>query len=161
MVTVISLCAPAFAAALPQKKAAVPYTITVNDKTLDLGKLPLAPYTEGDTIMVPLRMIGEALGYEVNWNSETKAITIDDHYIQRATLFNGTATVIFKGELQIIDMSREVQNTAKTVIHNGYTYVPLQFFREFFNDTTVTGNVIMIAPSKSELQAKNATAAIG
>ena len=52
----------------------------------------------------------------------------------------------------MIDMSREVNNSAKTVVYNGYTYVPLEFFREFFNDTAVSGNVITVAPSKCELQ---------
>ena len=88
MVAVVSLCVPAFAAALPRKAAAAPYSITVSGKVMDLGKLPVAPYAEGNTVMVPLRIIGEALGYEVSWNPETKAITIDDHYIQKATLFS-------------------------------------------------------------------------
>jgi len=152
MAAVVSLCVPAFAAALPRKAAAAPYSITVSGKVMDLSKLPVAPYAEGNTVMVPLRIIGEALGYEVSWNPETKAITVDDHYIQKATLFSGTAAAIFKGELQVIDMSREVDNSAKTVVHNGYTYVPLEFFREFFNDTAVSGNVITVAPSKCELQ---------
>lgn len=154
----LSLCAPACAAALPQGEAA--YTITVNDKVLDLSSLPLAPYPEGNTVMVPLRLVGEALGYAVGWNAETRAITIDDRCVQNATLFSGTAAAVFKGELQIIDMSREVQNAAETVICEGCTYVPLEFFREFFNDTAVSGNVITIAPGRSELLAGDPAAAM-
>ena len=139
---------PAFATGDIQNEA---YTIIVNDQPLDLSDLPLTPYKEDDTIMVPLRKIGEALGYTVSWDPETGEITIDDDYIQKATLINGAATVVFEGKLQVINMSREIENAVPTVIHDGYTYVPLEFFQEFFNDTAIEGAAITIAPSKSEL----------
>ena len=82
--------------------------------------------------MVPLRRIGEALGYQVDWDSETKAATIEDRYIQRATLFDGSAVVVFQGKLQIIDMSREIENALPTVIHDGVVYVPLEIFLKNF-----------------------------
>lgn len=143
-----SLCVPAFAAETAPNET---YTITVNDQILDISALPLAPYKEGGTVMVPLRKIGETLGYKVDWSPETKAITVEDTYIQKATLFDGTAAVIFEGKLQIINMSRKIENALPTVTHNGYTYVPLEFFQEFFNDTAIDGTAITIAPSKSEL----------
>lgn len=148
LMMLFSLCIPAFATEDIQNEA---YTIIVNDQPIDLSDLPLTPYKEGDTMMVPLRKIGEALGYKVSWNPETGAITIDDDYIQKATLVSGTATVVFEGKLQVINMSREIENTVPTVIHNGYTYVPLEFFQEFFNDTAIEDATITIAPSKSEL----------
>ncbi len=79
------------------------------------------------------------------------SITIDDGYIQKATLYNKTAIATFEGKLQIIDMSREIKNTVATTIHDGYTYVPMEFFVEFLNDITIENNVIKIAPSKAEL----------
>lgn len=148
---VFSFHTSASAAETIQKEEIATYTIIVNDQVLDINNLPLAPYEEGSTVMVPLRKIGEALGYKVDWNSETKAITIDDGYIQKATLFNKTATVTFEGKLQVINMSREIENTVETIIHDGYTYVPMEFFLEFLNDVTVENMVIKIAPSKSEL----------
>jgi hypothetical protein len=101
--------------------------------------------------MVPLRKIGEALGYTVGWDAESGAITLDDNYIQKATFYNGTAKVVFEGKLKIIDLSREIENAVQTVIHDGYTYVPLEFFQEFFNDTVVDGYAITVAPSMNEL----------
>lgn len=144
---VFALCVPGLAAEGTQRT----YTLTVSGKTIDLEELPVAPYEENGTVMVPLRKVGEALGYKVDWNAETKAITVDDEYIQKATLFEGTATVVFEGRLKIINMSREMENVSATVVHNGYTYVPLDFFREFLNDAEVVGDSITIAPSKSEL----------
>lgn len=143
----ISVNIPAFAA----EPDTQPYKIIVNEQTLDLSGLPCAPYREGETVMVPLRKIGEALGYKVGWDAQTGAITIDDAYIQKATLYNGSAKAVFEGHLQIINMSREIENSVKTVIHKGHTYVPLEFFQEFLNDTAVEGSKITIAPSKCEI----------
>ena len=154
-IAALCLCTAAYAAA-PAKPAA--WQIIVNEKTLELGRLPRAPYWEGGTLMVPLRAIGEALGCKVGWDPKTRAITIDDNYIQSATLYGNTAKAVFKGELKIIDMSREVTNAVPTAIHSGCAYVPLEFFREFFNDTSVSGTVVTIAASMSELQTEDGAA---
>lgn len=151
VMAVFSLCTSAFASETIQKEEVITYVIMVNDQILDLSNLPLAPYEEGGAVMVPLRKISEALGYKVDWNSETAMITIDDGYIQKAVLFNKTATVTFEGRLQVINVSREIENVVETTIHDGCTYVPLEFFVEFFNDVTVENMTIKISPSKSEL----------
>lgn len=130
----------------------IPSAIIVGEKKFDINDFHYPPYYEGNLLMVPLRKIGEALGYTIEWDSQTGAITIDDNYIQKATLYDGTATIIFEGHLKVIDMSRKIESTERTVIHNGYTFVPLEFFKEFFNDTIIRENEIEITPSKSELQ---------
>lgn len=150
-VALISLSAAAFAEDIDMTEAAPNYTISVGEQALDLSDLPQLPYEEGNTIMVPLRKIAEALGYQVGWESETGAITIEDSYVQKATLYSGTEKAVFEGKLQIIDMSREIDNSEKTVIHSGYTYVPLEFFKEFFNDITIDGTGITVSPSVCEL----------
>ena len=86
LLTLFSLCTPAFAANYAPKEVEQAYTIIVNGETLALDDLPVAPYLEGDSIMVPLRKIGEALGYTVGWDAESGAISIDHDYIQKATL---------------------------------------------------------------------------
>lgn len=147
IITLFSLCCPALA----KNDLSKGYTIIVNDKMVDLSDLPVAPYQEKTVVMVPLRKISEALGYQVTWNSETQTITVDDEYIQKAILLNKSNTITFEGKLQIINMSREIDIEVPVIIHNGYTYVPLDFFKEFLNDTTIQGNTITITPSKSEL----------
>lgn len=146
-----SLSISAFASDSAAQNTQGTYTVVVDGKTLELNDLPVPPYSAETTIMVPLRIIGEALGYTVGWDAESGAITLDDNCIQKAILYDGTAKVVFEGKLKVIDLSREIENAVQTVIHNGYTYVPLEFFQEFFNDTAVDGNTITIAPSKSEL----------
>lgn len=144
----LPICILAFSTDAPQKET---YTIVVNGQIIDLSDLPVSPYKEGTTVMVPLRKIGEALGYKVDFDPKTNAITIDDEYIQKAILFDGTTTVVFEGRLKVINMSREIENQVPTVIHDGCAYVPLEFFAEFFNDTVIDGSNITIAPSKCEL----------
>lgn len=154
-VTLIFLNIPALATEADMAEAASAYTIIVEEQAIDLSDLPRAPYKKENTIMVPLRKIAEALGYRVGWDAETGAVTVEDAYVQKATLFHGTEKVVFEGKLQIIDMSREIDNSVKTIILNGYTYVPLEFFEEFLNDITVEGTIIAVAPSRCELNTDN------
>lgn len=118
---------------------------------VSLDGLPVQPYWEGETLMVPLRRIGEALGYRVDWDRSTGAITLDDGTVQKVTLLNGSAKAVFTGELKVIDMSREVELTAPVAVHSGYTFVPLALFEEFFNDVGQDSGVISVSPRMAEL----------
>ena len=139
------------AAGAPANTAEAAYTLIVNGKALDTGALPRAPYDDNGVLMVPLRIIAEALGYKVGWDEATGAITVDDEYIQAATLYEGTAEVSFTGHLKVINMTYDWTNDAPAVIHDGYTYVPLSFFERFFNDAAVDGMLISVSPSVADL----------
>ena len=76
--TLTALTLPALASDAPLLIAPAPYTLTVSGTQLDLSALPKAPYEEDGILMVPLRLIGEALGYTVDWDPETGTITMDD-----------------------------------------------------------------------------------
>ena len=127
------------------------YTINVCGRAAETEDIPCQPYYEGESLMVPLRKISEALGYKVTWDSDSGKITVDDDYIQKASLSEGTSEAVFEGRLKVINMSRTVENSAKTVIHGGYTYVPLDFFKEFMNDTEVDGKTINVSPSMAQI----------
>lgn len=150
----LALVLSAFAAEKPASGAPV-YTIRVGleQKELDLIALPRQPYLEGDVLMVPLAEIADALGYQVTVYPASGTVTVDDGYIQKATLHDGSAAVGLESYLKVIDMSRTIENTAATVILDGCAYVPLSFFEEFFNDVQVDGTVIYVAPSMCELAA--------
>ena len=147
---------PVFAAPANPAGDTESFTIVAGGQTLDLSGLPCALYQEGNTVMVPLRKIAEALGYQVGWDPETGAISVDDGYIQKAVLFDGTKAVRFEGKLQVIDMSREIENEAETSVLNGCAYVPLTFFQEFFNDTAIEETTITVAPGMCELHTQTA-----
>lgn len=88
----------------------------VNNTKIDA---PKAYTNEQGTVMVPLRAIAEALGFEVSWNNELSSIMIGkdisltinkDHYIYSKTdpIHLGTAPALVEGR----------------------TFVPLSFFRK-------------------------------
>ena len=124
------------------------FDLTVNDKELAKSDLP---YYDGDTLMVPLRKISEALGYNVGWDAETGEITIDAH-TQTATLFSRTKEINIEGKLKAINLNRKIENAKETIITNGCTFVPVEFFKEFMNDVTVDGTKITVAAQKAEIQ---------
>lgn len=127
------------------------FSLLVNGNELTLDDLPTEPYIEGETVMVPLRKIAEALGYNVTWDYDTQSVTVDDDSIQKATLKNRSCEAVFEGHLKVINMSRTIENERETVVRDGYTYVPLEFFREFLNETIVENGVISVSPQMCEL----------
>lgn len=125
--------------------------IIVNGEALGLLDLPVEFYQEGEATMVPLRRIGEALGLTVGWDPETGVITIEDS-VQKATLHNGSAQVVFTGKLKVIDLSRELECAAPvTILGDGYTYVPLSFFEEFFQEVEENAYSVTITTHVYEL----------
>lgn len=129
----------------------ISYTITVNGKIIDLKDLPYSAYKKGDTIMVPLHIIAEALDYDVSWLSKTKQTVIEDS-IQKAIVTNNSKTVQFVGKLKIINLDKEVELYEKIATHKKVTYVPVEFFEYFFNDVNVDGTSIAISIQMSQLQ---------
>lgn len=139
------ICSAAFAAG----QADTIYKVFVNGKIIDLETA--AVYCDSGVVMVPLRKVGEALGYKVDWDSQTGEITIDDEYIQYAALYGGSREAVFKGRLKVINMSRTIENERATTILDGVAYVPLKFFEEFLNETNINGSVVSISPSTCEI----------
>ena len=96
-------------------------------------------------------MLSRTLGYKVSFDETSETVTINDDYIQKATLTNGSDTAVFEGHLKVIDMSREITLAVPMKIIGGCAYVPSDFFIEFFNDVIVGEDTIEIAPNMKEL----------
>jgi len=99
----------------------------VGDSTLMINDNPVTvetPFIVEGTTMVPLRVITEAFGTEVNWEGETKTITL---------LYDDVTIV-----LQIGNITATVNNYEQTLLEapvlseNGSTMVPLRFISETF-----------------------------
>lgn len=119
------------------------YTITVNGNKI---KTAAKPYRLGETLMVPLKDISEALGYMYSVD-ENGVITVDDDYIQKAEFTPGSDQVKFTGHLSVIDTSRDITLDRPTTEKDGIIYVPLNLFVEFLNDAVCTGRNISVSPS--------------
>ena len=124
------------------------FEVVVNGEKMECDK---SSFYSGKVLMVPLRKISETLGYKVEWDEKTGAVTVDDEYIQKATLYDKCKDIAFEGRLKVIDMSRVIESSADTIIINGCTFVPLEFFGEFFNDTQINGRSVYISPQMVEL----------
>ncbi|MCL2436804.1 MAG: copper amine oxidase N-terminal domain-containing protein [Clostridiales bacterium] len=76
-----------------------------------------APYLNGDVVMVPVRAIAEALGYDVHWIQETRGVRL------------GVATNLWIGQdrYEVARMAPITLGTAPELTE-GRTYVPLSFF---------------------------------
>lgn len=130
-------------------------TIIANGQAVDLLDLPVDFYKEGETTMVPLRRIAEALGLTVEWDPDTGAVTVEDS-VQKATLWDGEQRVSFAGKLQIIDLSREVDCPAAVTVRQWHTYVPLSLFEEFFNDVSETEASVTVTPHMYQIDGAEA-----
>lgn len=79
-----------------------------------------ADVINGSTV-VPLRIIVESLGYEVNWDQNSKTVTI----VQGANTLNLTV-----GQSEATVNGKTIKLTAPPIIQNNTTLVPLRFVGE-------------------------------
>lgn len=79
---------------------------------------PKAYYNEEGILMVPLRAIAEALGYEVTWDNDSKGVMLD-------------YTISFQIGVDSYNFARMAPIELGTApeLTDGRTYVPLSFFR--------------------------------
>ena len=109
-VPAVTLPAPA----PPDALSALGWPVVVNGTQITAPQV----FQTGDTVMVPLRAIAEALGYEVRWDGALKSVRL------------GVAVQTWIGstEVHIGRMAPQNISTAPVIV-NGSTYVPLDFFR--------------------------------
>lgn len=126
------------------------YRVVVDGASVNTKGLPYAAYEENGVIMLPLRAVGEALGYKISWVPATGDIVMEDS-IQKAVLHSGSPAAHFTWKLTNINLSGTIELEAAISIHGGNTYVPASLFELFFNEVSVEGAVIAVSPGMKEL----------
>ena len=92
--------------------------IVVNNKILEGSPLPFWYEMEnGGVVMAPLRVVAEALGFDVTWNE----------YLQSIQLGQGIHIWIGSTEAHIGRMA-PIELSAAPILLDGSTFVPLDFF---------------------------------
>ena len=84
----------------------------------------VAPYQSNGTTLVPLRVVSENLGAKVDWNQQTKTVTIT----QDATTINltlGSKIAKVNGEEKTLNLAPQIKNST--------TMVPIRFVSENLN----------------------------
>lgn len=103
----------------PQSKGEIIVLVNGNQIDFDAG-----PYIDGhNRTMVPLRAILEALGARVEWDYQTRGITITRQGKTVRFTLNSTSAVV-NGKQETMDTS--------PVIKNNRTMVPLRYVGEYF-----------------------------
>ncbi len=120
--------------------SAVPFVLKVDGTALEL---PAQPYYVGNTLMVPAKATAQAMNLTVTEDGKG-GLTLADT-TQEVTLAGGEETAAFKGKLQILDFTRTVALSAKSSVKDGVLYLPLDFFTEFYAETSVSGKEAVIS----------------
>ena len=87
-------------------------------------KTDAAPFIEKDRTFVPIRFIGEALNYKVDWNKDKKLVTIKN---------NDRQILMTIGDTNITVNNEKIKNEFATLIRKDRTYVRLRFVAENMN----------------------------
>lgn len=84
-------------------------------------KSDVSSYIENNRTMVPIRVISESLGANVDWNEETKTVTVENDE-NKIELTIGSKTAVVNGKNISLD--------APAVIQQSRTFVPVRFVAE-------------------------------
>lgn len=114
------------------------FAVNIDNVPLDLHGA--RPYLEGETLMLPLRAVSEALGYTVTWVEGERAES------SSVSLANGDVLVNFSLQDPIVlvqnvkasDAVSGYQLPAVPVLAGERTYVPAEFFKALIGDMGVT-----------------------
>jgi N-acetylmuramoyl-L-alanine amidase len=110
-----------FLMAFPQNGFAASKTgVVLDGKTLNLPNNVQVQNIKGN-IMIPIRVVVEELGFEVNWDKNTRTVTIK----QEGTMLQ----LVIDQKIAKVN-SEKVTLAAAPIISNGTTLVPLRFVSE-------------------------------
>lgn len=116
-----------FVLVLPEHGQAAPVKskILLDGKELTSGQSALVENING-TVMVPLRLISESLGYNVGWNQKSKTVTIE----QQGKIIK----LVVNQKAASVD-DKTVMLTTAPILRSNTTLVPIRFISEQYGLT--------------------------
>lgn len=143
----LTMSVPAMAAEPFIGPARTPLTMEIEGENLDIaGKYP---YLENEVAMVPVRAVGEALGYTVTWTAEYANEVRLDNGLVKTTVTIGE-DLYFMASSTMIGMSEPSPLGAAPVADKGVTYVPMELFELLGNGAEKKDNVISFTKEKGD-----------
>lgn len=101
------------------------YSLIKDGKTTKVG-LDVAPYTSRNRTMLPVRAVAEVLDVDVDWNNETKTITLTSKDKSKTILLTlGNATMLVNGKEVMLDATPEIKNER--------TFLPIRYITQALN----------------------------
>lgn len=119
-----------------QAVAADNIQLIINNRLYVQSELDAPPELKGDRYYVPLRLIGESLGNEVNWVEHKRWVVINEPGVQTSLYDDGVA-VPEDGPISIYINGKEIPNDSFTgmpyITETGRTMVPIRLVGESLN----------------------------
>ena len=115
--------------------------IVVNNEIIQDAPAPFWHSTDnGDVVMVPLRVVAEALDYEVRWNGEQRSVQL------------GVAINIWIGRTEVhVGRMAPIELSAAPLIMDSITFVPLDFFRDVLGQTAYVFEGQVVVETDSDM----------
>lgn len=104
--------------------------ISINGKALALGKYKWQ--AQNGHVMVPLRVVAEALGFKVTWDGKTKSVNLDDGTVKTNITLGQDG--YYKASSKAIGLTQSFEFGAKPVMIGKTLYVPVALFNLLYSD---------------------------
>lgn len=101
-----------------------PVIVTIDGEAVQFGDQQ--PFKENGTTLVPVRILAEKLGFELEWNDESRTVTVSE-LNTAIRLEIGEKTAIANGTTHLLPVEPKIINQV--------AYAPLRFIAEEFGLT--------------------------
>lgn len=121
------------------------YTVTVNGKSVDWR-----PIEKAGRVMVPLKRVGEALGFTVTWDETARAAKIANSEFV-LLIYPNTDSYVRSSNSGKIVLSDPVSYGAACQILDGSMYVPVRVFELLGGTVTLSGHHVDVSMAAAQV----------
>lgn len=104
--------------------------ISINDKIIDLGKYKW--HGQENHVMVPLRLVSEALGFKVTWDSNLRGAYLDNGSVKTTVILGKDG--YFKASSKALGLTQTFEFGAKPVLIDDRMFVPVELFNLLYSN---------------------------
>ncbi|MDF2855358.1 MAG: secreted protein with C-terminal beta-propeller domain [Neobacillus sp.] len=116
-------------------------------QNIDSTNSKVTPYITDDRTMVPLRFVSEALGADVNYNSDKRTVAIE---------LGDAELELTIGDKTMFVNEKEVEMEVAAVISNSRTYIPIKYIADALDMNAFYHNgLIIISPDDVTIDAED------
>jgi hypothetical protein len=104
--------------------------LTINDQVIDLGELKI--HEQNNQKMIPLRLVAEALGFEVTWDSSIRGAKLDNGSVKTTVVIGEDS--YYKASSKAIGLTQSIELGAKPELIDNTMYVPAELFNLLYSN---------------------------
>jgi len=106
--------------------------ICINGNVMSLGKLNWQ--VQNGHVMVPLRVVAEALGFKVTWDGSIQGAHLDDGTVKTTVILGQDA--YYKASSKAIGLTQNFEFGTKSVLVGNSMYVPVELFNLLYSNNS-------------------------